>query len=721
VVTRKRLAPFALCVTVSLLFAALYRQDPQALRLLELRALDARQQIRGPLPVGPEVAIVAIDERSLTELGRWPWPRSRTAELIREISRRGAAAIALDIVFAEPQPQEDAKLAEAIQQSGRVVLGYFIDFSGTGDSEPTTGVSTYNLIRPGLGKSPGEYWLESAPRVVGNVPEIAMAARRAGYFNMLPDEDGIFRRVPVAVRYAPRETMAQILTPLSMEALRRAERGALLGITLGDLGVENVTLGKDAIPVDERGHLWVNYAGPARTFPHFSAVDVLSGKIDYTAIQGRIILVGTTATGAYDIRSTPFDPVSPGVEIHANVIEDVLRGRFVIKPPWLHRLDLWLILLFGLLFGAVLAFLKGIGGVAFTVAALGSYLGASQLLFVRHGIPLGVVYQTLSMLASFTAVGLFHYMTEAREKRRIRSAFELYLEPTVARLVSEDPSRLRLHGEKTELTVLFADLRDFTSRSESVEPEQLVEFMNEYFGVMTEEIFRHGGLVDKYIGDAIMALWGAPVSTANHALKACEAALDMAGRLDSLQSTWQRIVSSDGATDALPRLGMGVGINTGLMIVGNIGSRRRFNYTVLGDAVNFASRLEACNKLYGTRVLIGENTRAAVGNAFVMREIDSIRVKGKRLPVRISEVLARRSDGHALVTFAQRFEEGLRAYQNREWTRALELFDRFAVEYPTDTTARIYLERCQSLLEHPPDEGWDGVYTFTSKYGDVEP
>jgi len=717
---RKRLAPFGLCVVVSLLFAALQRQDPWALRLLELRALDARQQFRGPLPVGPEVAIVAIDEKSLTELGRWPWPRSRTAELISELSRRGAASIALDIVFAEPQPGEDDQLAAAIRESGRVVLGYFIDFSATGASEAVTGLSTYNLIRPGLGKSPGEYWLENAPRVVGNIPEIATAAKRAGYFNMLPDEDGIFRRVPLGVRYAPRESTAQILSPLSMEALRRAERGAMLGITLGDFGVQHITLGDVEIPVDEQGILWVNYAGPARTFPHYSAADVLAGKIDYTLIQGRVILVGTTATGAYDIRSTPFDPVSPGVEIHANVIEDVLRGRFVIKPHWLRQFDLWMIILLGFVFGAALAFLKGLSGVFFTVAAIGIYLGAGQFVFVRHGIPLGVVYHTLSMLSSFTAVGLFHFMTEAREKRRIRSAFDLYLEPSVARLVSEDPSRLRLHGEKAELTVLFADLRDFTSRSESLEPERLVEFMNEYFGVMTEEIFQHGGLLDKYIGDAIMALWGAPVSTANHALKACEAALDMAGRLDGLQSTWQRIASSDGAAPSLPRLGMGVGINTGPMVVGNIGSTRRFNYTVLGDAVNFASRLEACNKLYGTRILVGENTRIAVGNAFVLREIDSVRVKGKRLPVRIWELLARRSEAGALVTFASRFEEALRVYHGREWPRALDLFERFCIEYPTDTTARIYLERCQSLIEHPPGDAWDGVYTFATKHGDAE-
>jgi adenylate cyclase len=313
-------------------------------------------------------------------------------------------------------------------------------------------------------------------------------------------------------------------------------------------------------------------------------------------------------------------------------------------------------------------------------------------------------------------------MTEAREKHRIRSAFEFYLEPSVARLVSEDPSRLRLHGEKKELTVLFADLRDFTTVTEMSDPEELVGFMNEYLGTMTAEIFKHDGLVDKYIGDAIMALWGAPVTIPDHAVKACQAALDMAGRLQTLQDAWRRLRGAHSGVD-LPRslrLGMGVGINTGQMVVGNIGSQRRFNYTVIGDAVNLASRLEACNKLYGTRILIGERTRETIGDAYLLREIDSVRVKGKRLPVRIFELLAERSDSALFGPFAASFEDALRAYRERDWPLALRRFEEFEKEYPDDTPGRIYVERCRLLIESPPDDAWDGVYSFASKGGETE-
>jgi class 3 adenylate cyclase len=289
--------------------------------------------------------------------------------------------------------------------------------------------------------------------------------------------------------------------------------------------------------------------------------------------------------------------------------------------------------------------------------------------------------------------------------------------------VSEDPSRLRLHGEKKDLTVLFADLRDFTTASEALEPEKLVEFMNEYFGTMTEEIFRHDGLVDKYIGDAIMALWGAPMTIPDHAIKACQAALDMAGRLEALQDAWRRIGSAGhdgGGRPPTPHLRIGVGINTGPMVVGNIGSQRRFNYTVMGDAVNLASRLEACNKLYGTRILIGENTRAAIGDEYLLREIDAVRVKGKRVPVRVFELLAKRGDSPLLVPFAAAFEDALRAYQERDWPLALLRFEAFVNEYPDDIAGRIYVERCRLLIQNPPNEAWDGVYSFASKEGGDE-
>ena len=713
---RRRFAAFAISLGVSLVVAALRYWAPHRLQLLELRAVDSRQEIRGSLPVGRDVVIVAIDEKSVSDLGRWPWARSRTAQLIAELSRLGAASIALDIVFAEPEdPENDATLVEAIRESGKVVLGYFADFAASSERQPAAALSGYNLIRPGFGKSRGELRLPLAPRVVGNIPEIATAARRAGYFNMFPDDDGIFRRVPLGIRYSPEGGPQQILSSLSIEGLRRTQRNALLAISFDQNGVVAVTLGGKPIPVDEEGSLWVNYAGPARTFPHYSAADVLARRVNPENFRDRIILVGTTATGAYDIRATPFDPICPGVEIHANVIEDVLTGRWVVFPPWLLEADLVVLVAVGIVLGVGLMIFKGIGGAVWSALVLGGYLWGSQAIFVRYGVPLSVLYPSLAILSGYSYVGMLHYMSEVREKRRIRNAFNLYLEPSVARMVSEDPSRLRLHGDKQELTVLFADLRDFTTTSEAAEPEALVEFMNEYLGTMSDQVFAHAGLVDKYIGDAIMALWGAPLANPRHAANACEAALDMVAGLEGLEGAWRRLAGNGSAALNLPRLGMGAGINTGPMVVGNIGSSRRFNYTVMGDNVNLASRLESMNKVYGTRILIGENTRAQIGDEFLLREIDSVRVKGKRLPVRVYELLSRSGASQALLPLTTAFAEALAAYKAKDWPSALRLFGEFVERYPHDRPGQLYVERCRRLIATPPGEAWDGVYSAETR------
>ncbi|MGH7823394.1 MAG: CHASE2 domain-containing protein, partial [Candidatus Binatia bacterium] len=474
-----------------------------------LRTVDFRQQIRGPVPVGDSPAIVAVDEASLVAFGRWPWPRERIAALVSELTRLGAAAIGLDIVFAEVEPEGDAMLAEAIRKSGKVVLGYFVDLAGRAESVHAADLSEYNLIRPGLGESPGEGVLLAAPRVVGNVPVIASAAAgRAGYFNMLPDGDGIFRRVQLAIRDVSSGEAKRLLVPLPLEILRSVEPNAPLAITFDDNGVASITLGGRSIPVDRHGDLWVNYAGPPRTFPHYSAADVLGGKIDSAAIRDRIIIIGVTATGAYDIRATPFNPAFPGVEVHANVIENILHRRALRHPWWLPAADAGGIILFGLALGAALQRFKGAWGPLFSVAALAVYLAASQRLFAGSDIALSAVYPLLLVFLVYPSVTLLHYFTEARTKRRIRDAFSLYLQPEVARMVSEDPDLLRLGGEKRDLSVLFSDVRDFTSCAENAEPERLVDFMNEYFGAMTEIVFANDGLLDKYVGDAIMALWG---------------------------------------------------------------------------------------------------------------------------------------------------------------------------------------------------------------------
>lgn len=700
--TRTRFFLLSAVVLLSLLWAVVRVEAPSYLEFLELRITDFRLQARGLKPVGNKVAIVGIDEKSLRERGRWPWRRSEMANLISALTELGASVIALDIVFAEPSgPEEDRQLAAAIRTSGKVVLGYFLDFGGGGAVDGATEyLSSYNLVRPP--HSPGLRHVRLAPNVVPNLPLFSEAARRAGYFNFAPDADGVFRQGLLATRYQDR-----ILTPLSLEALRLYMGNPLLSITFEEYGAAEVRLGDKSIPTDESGEMWINYAGPAHIFPHYSATDVLNNLVPREKIAGKIILVGATATGVFDLRATPFDPVYPGVEIHATVIDNVLNNEFLSRPKWIAAADIGIILVLGLGLGTALVWMKGMWGFLATAAVLLAYFWGSQFVFVRYGVTLSGLYPPLAILSIYLAVTLGRYMTEEREKRRVRAAFGLYLHPEVARMVSDDPSLLRLGGKKEELTVMFTDIRGFTSISETLDPVDLVEFLNEYLGAMTDIVFEYDGLLDKYIGDAIMALWGAPIRRPNHAALACRTALDMREKLAQLQVDWR--------DRGLPPIEMGVGINTGPMVVGNMGSYRRFNYTVMGDHVNLASRLEGLNKLYDTRVLISENTRAQIGDEFLLREIDSVRVKGKVQPALIYELLSRADSEAELRPLVKSFTEAIKTYKDRQWEQALQLFSRLKTSYPNDGPTLMYIERSRLFLESPPGSDWDGVFTATTK------
>lgn len=711
-----RWASFGIALFLACGLAGVRREAPYYLELLELRAIDFRLQFRGSIPIGDEVVIAGIDEKSVTELGRWPWPRSRLATLISQLTRLGAETIALDIVFAEPQPEDDDELAQAIRRSGKVVLGYFLEFpedQGGRQASPSPVLtekhdereppltSEYNLVRFDTAEAMGKPHLHEAAQVVGNIALISAAATHAGFFTVSPDRDGIYRRIPLAIQH-----QEKILTPLSLEALRVYLHDPQLSIAFGKDGAR-VSLAQNDLSVTAYGELWVNYAGPARTFPHYSVSDLIAGEIAAEKIKGKIVLIGATAKGIYDLRATPFDPRFPGVETHANVINNILHQNFLVRPWWLIPADIGVLLLLGLLLGAILAGLKGVGGIVLSVSVLSAYFWGSQLFFVQSGVPLSVVYPVLLGFIMYPSVTLFHYMTEEREKRRVRDAFSLYLHPEVARMVSDNPALLHLGGEKRELTVMFTDIRGFTSISETFDPEALVEFLNEYLGAMTDIVFQHDGLLDKYIGDAIMALWGAPFPRPDHAAQACRTALEMIGRLRVLQQDWLR--------RGLPPLEIGVGVNTGPMVVGNMGSTQRFNYTAMGDHVNLGSRLEGLNKFYGTRILLSEYTRAEIGDEFLLREIDAVRVKGKQQPVTIFELLAYANGDGSVYQFQAEFAEALKAYKARQWDGALQRFSEFLGKHPDDGPAQIYQERCRLLMADPPPKDWDGVFVMESK------
>jgi adenylate cyclase len=720
---RLGLTPLRLACLMALLLGVVRWQGCRYLDLVDARAVDYRLLQRGARSGTAQVVIVGIDDRSLAEFGRWPWSRARMALLVEALAGAKPAVIGFDIVQSEPTESfllagdggapggsedavaaaaaEDDKLAAAVQASERAVLGYFFEFDAPPGQGAPASISTYNAVqRSGDGR--GVRYLPSAPLARTNLPALTAAARETGYFNFFPDDDGVCRRVPLAIRYGD-----QIALPLSLSIWRASRPGEAVTIRLADFGVESIRAGTTQIPVAEDGQMLINYQGPGKSFTYVSASDVLHERVDPGVLRDKLVLVGVTAAGVTDVRVTPFDGVMPGVEIHANVLDNLLRGDFVWHPRWAILVELAAIVVLAVSLGVALHYARGIVAALFAAGLLAAYMIVSQWVFVSQGLPLTLIYPILAVALTYSGISLQHYVTEEREKRKIRDAFGLYLSPSLARLVSERPEMLMLGGDKRELTVLFSDIRGFTTMSEGLEPETLVEILNEFLGEMTDVIFTHDGTLDKYIGDAIMAVWGAPVPQTDHAARACRAALGMVARLRELNTRWQAA--------GRPRLDIGIGLNTGPMVVGNMGSARRLSYTVIGDNVNLGSRLEGLNKIYGTHIIASEATVQAAAGVALVRELDLVRVKGKRLPVRIYELVAEAGAPARWSALLERSNAGIAAYRALRWDEAEEHFAAILREHPDDGPARLYLERCAECRANPPGPDWDAVTVMDTK------
>ena len=613
---------------------------------------------------------------------------------------------------AHAEADNDSILAAAISRSkAQVVLGYFFHFS----PEEISHLSKHELDRKNsnIGASAVKLVQFTSPEAQkvkvfdallpeSNITKLAKASRLAGYYNIFPDIDGTARWVPLVIRYQDRYYPA-----LSLEAVRAYVSNIPLRIRVADYGIETIQLGPVTIPTDEMGRLLINFRGGPQTFPHYSVADIMAGRTPANAFRDKIVFVGSTALGVYDLRVTPFSSVFPGLEVHANLVDNIVRQTFLFRPGWASLFDLAAILFMGLVTGLVLPRLKALLSVLLIAVLFFGYLAASQALFVKNGVWLNAVYPLLTVVIVYTAVTLYRYIVEEREKRKIRGAFNFYVTPSVVNEMLRNPDKLKLGGEKKELSVLFSDIRGFTTLAEDMEPETLVSLLNEYLTEMTEVVFEFDGLLDKYIGDAIMAVWGAPLEQADHPLRACRTALKMLDRLTKMQQKWE--------AEGTPRLDIGIGLNTGTMVVGNMGSDRRFDYTVMGDSVNLASRLEGINKEYGTQVMISEFTYERVKVDFFCRELDAVRVKGKERPVKIFELVALRSEEDPRIPIIEPFAQGLHHYRTQEWELAELKFNQVLVSLPDDVAARLYLQRIASLRQEPPQPGWDGVYTMTRK------
>ncbi len=693
-------------VLIAAAFSALRFAGCTVLDAADDRALDLRFLRRGSEAAASEVVIVAVDDRSIERVGRWPWARDVQAKLIDGIAAGRPAVIGLDIVHSEaswrsdplPDDDDDADFAAALRRAGNVVLGYFVDFSQSVGQPAAGDVATYDIVRSAAGVPPSA--VPHAARAVVNLAEIRAAGREQAYFNVLPDAgDGSVRRLPMVMRLGERHVL-----PLPL-AMVRAGTGATAAVSYEAWGVDEVRFGDVSVPVSEDGQMLLNYRGPGRTFEHVSAADLLSAEVDAVIFRNRFVIVGVSAIGVGDLRVTPFDGVFPGVEVQATALDNLLRADFVQRPKWLVLVEIATMIAGALLLAAALQMTGGWWGAIVATALIGAYLVVSQWSFERLGIALGVVHPLLAFATVYAASNIGSYLREERERRKVRHALELYLSPSMAELLSRHPERLELGGEKRWMTVLFSDIRGFTSLSEGADAQELVELLNAYLGEMTDAVFASEGMLDKYVGDAVMAVWGAPLEQADHAERSVSCAVDMLRRLVAVNQQW--------TARGWPPLRIGIGINSGEMVFGNMGSARHLSLTVIGDDVNTAARFEGLTKEYGVEIIVGRETWQKLGDEMATRELDFVRVKGKDRPLPIYEV-STAAPGEVGEAFAE-FASGLAAYRARRWRAAAASFARVLELRPGDGAARLFVERCKEMGENDPGPEWDGVATMTSK------
>ena len=562
------------------------------------------------------------------------------------------------------------------------------------------GGSMYSMVRE-KGHE-GDYNLITAYAPVPSIKAIAESGENCGYFNAFPDPDGVIRWSPLVIKFQD-----NFYYSLPIALLMQYLDYPMIVLNLAEFGVDGVMLGDLRIPTDEIGRLLINYLGPAKTFPHYSISDIIAGRLSPELIKGKIVIVGATATGIYDLRVTPFSPVYPGVELHATVVENILQGNFLEQSAWTTFIDICGIIFFGMIIGIAIPRLKALQGILLVMVLLGGFVAGNTLIFAKYNTWLNMVYPVLTMMTIYLVITVYRYFTEEREKKKIRGAFQYYLTASVINELLKDPTKLKLGGDKKDLTVMFSDIRGFTTISEKLTPEELVHLLNEYLTAMTDIVFKYEGLLDKYIGDAIMAVFGAPVDQPDHAMRSCRTALEMMATLKGLQQKW--------AAEGRPFVDIGVGINSGDMVVGNMGSNMRFDYTVMGDNVNLSSRLEGINKEYGTHIVISEFTYEVVKEEVFCRELDAVRVKGKKLPVKIYELICERKDAAEHEEYIGRFHAGLAHYKAAHWDEGIAAFKSVLEIRPDDPPAKLYIQRCQDLKENPPEGEWDGVFTMTRK------
>ena len=707
--------------------------DPSSVARLRAVVFDTYQQI-SPRKFDPSLPlrIVDIDEDSLKRVGQWPWPRTVLAELVRKLSDSGAAAIGFDMVFPEhdrmspanalrfwPQsdalaglreeveklPSNDQVLAEAIGQ-GTVVLGFIAAPQGGSIPQSKAGFAH--------GGDDPRLFAPTYPGAAVSLPELQDKASGAGSLNWLPEYDQIIRRVPMVVQVGDK-----LYPSFAADMLRLAQgastyivksSGASSETSFGEnTGIVKIRIGDYEVPTEADGQMLIRFTHQAKE-RYLPAWRVLNGEIGKEDIEGRLAIIGTSAAGLLDLRATPLEASVPGVELHAQAIEQILQGSFLQRPDFATSAELLYILVPGLLIAFLIYRMGAIGSAVLGGIAVAAVIGVSWYAFAAFGWLVDPIYPAIALAAIYLTGTLIVFLRTERERNRVRHAFGHYMAPALVERLADDPSRLKLGGETRDMTLLFSDVRGFTSISEGLDAEELTHFLNSLFTPLSKIILEEQGTIDKFMGDAVMAFWNAPLDDSEHASHACRAALRIMQQMPDLNAHWRRQAEAKGRL--FNPVKIGIGLNTGVCCVGNLGSETRFDYSVIGDNVNIASRLEGQSKTYDVVTIVGESTTARAPD-FAFLELDLLKVKGKTEATRIFALL-----GDGEVKQSQRFielfarhGEFLQRYRTKDWDAA-ESLARDCERLNgagLDRLYALYRERIAFFRHYPPPAHWDGT------------
>ncbi|MEV9615644.1 CHASE2 domain-containing protein [Aliarcobacter butzleri] len=709
---------FILSLSLSIFLSAIYIFFPSLPDSLDNRLRDYLFTIRGELPHNQNVVIVDIDETSIKSLGQWPWSRDKLAKVLENLTLANVGIVGLDIVFAEEDRTSPHKILQDLKIYKKDVPNYDLEFANVVENSPVILGYQFDLVKkdnanakvpqiPAIfiekDKPQDKSYLIEAYNTILNIPQIQDKAYSSGFFNNIPDDTGIIRSVPLIISYDD-----TIYPSLALEVIRVINDTQKVVVQYDENGISNIVLDDISIPTDRYGRMLINFRGAERSFKYISAIDIYNNNFDKSEIDGKIVLIGTSAAGLFDLRATPFDSIFPGVEVHANIIDNILMQDFIYKASWLDGTNILIIFLLSIIVVMLTTYTTFWANPIIFISFSTSYLFLVYNLLFDYGIVLNILFPIATVLIASIMTTLFDYFYNIKKEEAIKAKFASKVSKNVMDDILKNIDKNEFSAKSKEVTIFFSDIRGFTNISEKLDAKELISFLNRYMQPMSEIIIKYQGTIDKFIGDAIMAYWNAPIDIKNHCDLALKASLEQLEVLEKLNVELQK--------ENLPKIDIGIGLNTGTVIVGEMGSSLRSDYTVIGDTINLGSRVESLCKYYDSKLNISNFTKDKLQEEYIFRFLDLVKVKGKNEPVEIWQVLGKGEAKESLKEELDLYHKAIEFYKNSDFINALEIFE--SLENNENKTNKniykIYITRCKEFIKTPP-KNFDGVYEHTTK------